>query len=142
MHKYLYKNNLKNMVCQIIKAAEHPRSFQLDWEIRCCFPMLRCDAGGARGRPRPCRLLDLVARVCGRFEVFINVVWGPQQRVAFTCINSSRWLPEAPARDGTLPGTGFSLTSWFQHCPLHWDRSRSWRNPWVKHCIPVLPQAA
>lgn len=49
--KYLYKNNLKNMVCQIIKAAEHLRSFQPDWEIRCCSPKALCDAGGACGLP-------------------------------------------------------------------------------------------
>ena len=61
MRKYLYKNNLKNMVCQIIKAAEHPRSFQLDWEIRCCFPTPHCDAGGARSWP--CGLLDLPVQV-------------------------------------------------------------------------------
>lgn len=51
--KYLYKNNLKNMVCQIIKAAEHLRSFQLDWEMQCCFPKALCDAGGACGCPSP-----------------------------------------------------------------------------------------
>lgn len=83
MRKYLYKNNLKNMVCQIIKAREHPRSLQLDWESRCCFPMLRCNAGGARGQPQPCVMPDLPMWLHNRFEVFIKTGGG----LAFTCIN-------------------------------------------------------
>lgn len=142
MRKYLYKNNLKNMVCQIIKAAEHPRSFQLDWEIRCCFPTPHCDAGGAHGRPWPGGLLDLHVWVRGRFEIFINVVWGPQRWAAFTCINSSHPLPGTPAGDGISPGTGFSLMSWFRHRPPHWDSARRQRSPWVKRCIAVPPRAA
>lgn len=64
---------------------------------------------------KPCELLNLLAWVHSRFES----------------------LPV----DGTLPGTSFSLTSWFLHRLLCWSYIKNQRNLCVKHCIPVFPQA-
>lgn len=134
MRKYLYKNNLKNMVCQIIKAAEHPRSFQLDWETQCCFLMLRCSAGGARGQPSHVQCWTCQCGFTTGLESSLKLLVG-WLSLPLTQLPAAG----ASARDRTSPGSGFSLVSWFWHCSLHWDCPRSRGYPWVKCCVPVLP---
>lgn len=126
-HKYLYKNNSKNMACQIIKAPAHPRSFRPDWEIRCCFPTPRCDAGGARGRCWPLGPQDSQALGKRPGSVMSLAAW--KSSAVWVCREVDVLISMPVGGLGAAAERGFHLSQLkplaaFSSCPvrLHWHQ--------------------